>query len=66
MAGRVGAGRDLGRRRWGIGRLEPLLDLSGVVVNGLAAATGLLGSAGDGAVTAGEDSGGVADEGAKR
>ena len=42
--------------------LQPLLDLSGVVVDGLPAAPGLLGLAGDGPVTPGEDGGGVADE----
>ena len=62
---RVGYGYG-DRRRGRIGRLEPMLDLAGVVVDGLATASGLLGLASDGTVTAGEDGGGVADDGAKR
>ena len=42
------------------------LDLAGMLVDGLSAASGLLGLPGDGPVTPGEDGGGVADEGAKR
>ena len=45
---------------------EPLLDLAGVLVDGLAAAPGLFGLPGDGAVLTGEDGGGVEDPGANR
>ena len=54
------------RRPCGSRRLQPLLDLAGVVVDGLSAAPGLLGLAGDRPVASGEDSGGVADPGAQR
>src|SRR3954466_526010 len=57
---------DLCREYRGFGRLQPPLDLSGMVVDGLPAAPGLAGLASDGAVTAGEDGGGVADECAER
>jgi hypothetical protein len=40
---------------------DGLLHALGVFVGGLAAATGLLGLGGDGAVAAAQDSGGVAD-----
>jgi len=43
-----------------------LLDLVGVLVSGLPAATGLVGLLGDGAVFAEEDSSGVADPGEDR
>jgi hypothetical protein len=41
-----------------------LLELAGVLVDGLTAAPGLLGSLGDGAMPTGEDGGGVEDPGA--
>ena len=46
--------------------VEPSLDLAGVLVDGLAAAPGLFGLSGDGAVLTGEDGGGVEDPGANR
>ena len=46
--------------------MQPLLDLASVVVDGLSAASRLLGLAGDRPVTSGEDGGGVADPGAER
>lgn len=52
---------------WGLWRrliAEPLFELAGVLVDGLAAAAGLLGLAGDGAVPTREDGGGVEDSGA--
>jgi hypothetical protein len=52
--------RGLGRRLVA----EPLLELVGVLGDGLTAAAGLLGWAGDGAVPTGEDGGGVEDPGA--
>ena len=61
-----GRGGDPGRRRWGVGRLQPLLELSGMVVDGLPAAAGLPGLASDSPVTAGEDGGGVADQSVDR
>lgn len=45
---------------------EPLRDLGGVLVDGLAAALGSCGLAGDGAVLSGEHGGGVEDPGANR
>jgi hypothetical protein len=63
--GRRGDG-NFGRRRLGSRGLQALLDLSGVVVDGLSAATRLLGPTGDGAVDAGEDGSSVADDGADR
>jgi hypothetical protein len=50
--------------RLGEGLGEPLLDLLGMLIDGLAAAAGLLGRPGDGAMAAGEDGGGVEDPGA--
>jgi hypothetical protein len=55
-------GREIGRRLGG----EPLFDLVGVLIDGLAAAAGLLGLAGDGAVPTGEDGRGVEDPGPNR
>jgi hypothetical protein len=49
----------------GVG-FESLFDQESVLVDGLAAASGLLGLASDGAVDTGEDGGGVADPGADR
>ena len=63
----AGAGTgDLGRGRGGGRRFQPPLDLAGVLVDGLSAAPGLLGLAGDGPVASREDGGGVADPGAER
>ena len=53
-------GRGIGGRLGG----EPLFEFLGVLVDGLAAASGLLGLPGDGAVLTGEDGGGVEDPGA--
>jgi hypothetical protein len=58
--GRGGAG-SRGRGRGWDGRLQPLLDLAGVLIDGLPAATGLLGPVRDGPVASREDGGGVAD-----
>jgi hypothetical protein len=64
--GRRGDAGDLGRGRDRAGRLQPSLDLAGVLRDGLAAAPGLLGPSGDGPVASGEDGGGVADGRAER
>jgi hypothetical protein len=54
-------------RRLGVGLGgEAVLEFVGVLVDGLAAAPGLLGLAGDGAMPTGEDGGGVEDPGANR
>jgi len=51
----------------GLGSIgEPLLELSCVLVDGLATASGLVGLLRDSAMSAGEDGGGVADPGADR
>ena len=47
-------------------RLEALFELASVLIDRLAAAPGLLGLASDGPVSAREDGGRVADDGAKR
>src|SRR4051812_15418436 len=61
--GRGGDG-DFGGGGGGGRRFRPPFDLAGMLVDGLSAASGLLGLAGDGAVATGEDGGGVADPGA--
>ena len=57
---------DFRRGRNGGPRFPPALDLAGMLVDGLSAASGVLGLAGDGAVATDEDGGGVADPRAKR
>ena len=64
---RLGPRSILGRRdRRPARSREPLFELVGVLVDGLAAAPGLLGLPGDGAMLTGEDGGGVEDPGANR
>jgi hypothetical protein len=57
-----GRGGDCGRRRGGVRGLPPPLDQAGVVVDGLSAASGLPGAAGDRAIGPGEDGGGIEDD----
>jgi hypothetical protein len=59
-------GPEFGHRfSGGLGR-ESLLQLAGVLIDRLAATSGLFGLLGDSAVLPGEDGGGVADPGAQR
>ena len=61
-----GRGRAVGREISGRLVAEPLFEFVGVLVDGLAAAPGLLGLPGHGAMLTGEHGGGVEDPGANR